>query len=186
MRSFLLLLCTLAFGNPVSAQTQSETPDIEAFFSLVQTGGATSVKNALSKNPALATATDSLGFQPIHMLDYTDFDKILGLLIGNGADINAQNDEGIGLIHILIDEQFLPAVLSAGADLELKDKSGRTPVMVWLTEPDGLLMVAALLQAGADPNAKDSRGQSVMDYARLWNDPEVEKLIVEFGGTDLN
>ena len=158
--------------------------DVEAFFSLVQTGDASAVEAALITNPALATGTDKYGFQPIHVLDYIDFEEKLALLMSYGADINSQNDDGIGLLHILIDAEFLPLVLLANADLELKDKLGRTPVMVHFTEPEGLSMVAALLGAGADPNATDSIGQSVLDYARLWNDPQVTQIVIEAGGVN--
>jgi len=186
VRKFWIFLATVFIGNPASSQEKPDVTDIETFFSLVQSGGASAVEDALIKNPALATSIDKYDFQPIHVLDYIDFEEKLSLLMRYGADINAQNDEGIGLLHILTDTEFLQPVLLAGANLELKDDLGRTPVMVHLTEPEGLSMVAALLGTGADPNATDSNGQSVLDYARLWNDPQVTQIVIEAGGVNLN
>lgn len=186
MRFSFTLLLALFFGSYSSAQSQPSGEDVDEFFASVATGGVSAVVTALSENPMLATATDKYGFQAVHVLGYIDFEKNLATLLERGADINSQNDEGIGLLHILIDTEFLPPVLLAGANLELKDELGRTPVMVHLTEPEGLSMVAALLQAGADPNATDSRGQSVLDYARLWNDPLVTQIVVDAGGVNLN
>ena len=186
MRKLWIVLATVFIGNSASSQEQSDMTDVEIFFSLIQSGEASAVEDALIKNPALATDIDKYGFQPIHVLDYIDFEEKLALLTRYGADINARNDEGIGLLHILIDTDFLPLVLLAGADLELKDELGRTPVMVYLTDSGGLSMVAALLGAGADPNASDSSGQSVLGYARLWNDPQVTQIVIEAGGVNSN
>jgi len=179
---FWIFFAAVVLGNSASSQEQPDMTDVETFFSLVQTGGASAVEAALIATPTLATGTDKYGFQPIHVLDYIEFEEKLALLIKYGADINSQNDEGIGLLHILIDAEFLPLLLLSNADLELKDGLGRTPVMIHLTEPEGLPMVAALLGAGADPNASDSIGQSVLDYARLWNDPQVTQIVIEAGG----
>lgn len=181
MRVFLICLVTMLFGPAARSQEQPATADVEAFFALVQTGGASAVEAALRQNPALAIATDRFGFQAIHVLDYADFDAVLALLIAHGADINAQNNDGMSLLHILIDMEFLPHVLRAGADLELKDTLGRTPIMVHLTEPEGLEMVIMLLQAGADPHATDESGQSVHDYALLWGDPMLADIVAKAG-----
>jgi ankyrin repeat protein len=186
MRAFWVFLVAIFLGNSTSSQEQIDMADIRTFFSLVETGSVSAVEASLIENPALATGTDTFGFQPIHVLDYRDFEEKLDLLIQYGADINAQNAEGVGLLHILIDTEFLPTVLVAGADSELKDRSGRTPVMTHLTEPEGLEMVAALLQAGASPNATDNNGQSVLDYARIWNNPQVTELVIDAGGATAN
>jgi len=64
--------------------------------------------------------------------------KILPLLLKHGADIDAQNDEGMALLHVLIDPKFIDIALQYGADPDLRDKKGRTPIMVHLKEPDGV------------------------------------------------
>ncbi|MEM8801005.1 MAG: hypothetical protein AAGF55_00550 [Pseudomonadota bacterium] len=123
--------------------------EISAFHSIVQTGGAASVEKALKANPALATAADKFGFQAIHLLDYTGFHDILSLLLNHGVDINAANDDGHTLLHVLIDPEFLPAVLEAGGGLTAKDNHGRTPLMLARTEHNNQDMIDALIEAGA-------------------------------------
>lgn len=55
----------------------------------------------LASNPSLATSVDEHQFQPIHILDMECNEDILDLLLANGADINARNDEGVTLAFTL-------------------------------------------------------------------------------------
>ena len=184
MRLVPIFLLVLLAVTGAFAQNQPDEKDVEAFFAAVQTGGKSTVAAELGRNPSLATAKDKYGFRAVHLLDYTDFEEILSLLLDHGAEINVQNHEGIGLLHILADAEFLPIVLGKGGNLELRDKQGRTPVMVHLLEPEGLQMVEAMLHAGANPNAKDTSGKSVMSYAVLRNDLTSVELVREAGGLE--
>lgn len=164
----LTLLISLLLSVSAQAQEQPTEAETDAFFALVQTGEVSAVELALKKNPALAMTPDLYQFQAIHVLDYIDFRQKLELLIDHGADVNAQNDQGTTLLHILIDPEFVPVVVSAGGDLEAKDSQGYTPLMAALSRPDDSLeMVRALLGGGADPNARNDDGQTVLAYARL-------------------
>lgn len=179
MRKLLAAIFSMLVGMS-SAQSQPSEDEVRAFHSVVQTGGAAAVERALKKNPALATAVGQNKFQAIHVLDYIDFSEILALLISYGADINAQNDYGHTLLHMLVDPEFVPIVLNSGADLEIRDKQGRTPLMSALTEPDSFEMVRALLAGGADPNVRDNKGQTVLGFAREHSDdPAIVDLLEE-------
>ncbi|MEM8848801.1 MAG: ankyrin repeat domain-containing protein [Pseudomonadota bacterium] len=185
MRRVLALLSSVVFGLGQTAWADPTADDIRAFHALVQTGGAAAVERALMTDPALATATDRFGFQAIHLLDDADFEEILSLLLRHGADINAQNESGIALLHIVIDPEFIPIVLDLGADLELKDVQGRTPLLVALTEPDNFEVVRALLQGGADPNARDTKGRTALNYARAdGGDRAIATLLLNAGALD--
>ncbi len=165
MRIVFALFAALWLAAPLRA-ADIPAEDLEVFFELVAIGPIAAVEATLAETPAFAIASDPDGFAPIHMLDYADFAGKLALLIRHGADINTQTNDGIGLIHILIDPEFLPLVLSAGADINLKDAQGRTPLMLFAQEPEGADMVRALLAAGADAGLRDAEGNSVTYYAR--------------------
>ena len=169
------LVLALVLSLPVAALAQDEpaldaatgTPDrLAAFYDTVALRPTAEMEAMLKADPGLATEKDSYGFQAIHMLDYEGFDAKLKILLADGADIDAQNDEGIGLIHILIDPQFLPAVLAAGADIDLRDNAGETPLMLFVQEPESEDMVAALLDAHADVTAKDAKGETALSLAK--------------------
>lgn len=161
----LILTALILFALPLRAE-DIPAEDLEVFFELVAVGPAAAVQAALAETPALATARDVSGFEAMHMLDYQDFDQKLKLLKDSGADLNTRNDDGIGLIHILIDPDFLPQLLAAGADINLRDAKGRTPLMLFAQEPNGQDMLRALLTAGADATLRDADGHSAVYYAQ--------------------
>lgn len=165
--------------SPITAAAH-DTP-LEAFFELVAVGSVSSVAEALTHEPDLAVKADKYGFSAVHVLDYLGFKEKLALLQRFGADINARNDEGHALLHIIIDPALIAVAVKAGADVNLDDYSGRTPLMVHLTEPDGADFLPAFVAAGADPNARDAKGKSVLDYAADHNDPTLTEMLLAAG-----
>ena len=178
------LLSALAFllfamNSPSAAGPGPE--DVDSFHRLVETGDVAAVADTLRDDPALAVAGNEFGFQAIHQLDYIGFEEKLALLLEYGADIGARNDEGITLLHVLIDAEFLPVVMKYGADLEARDLEGRTPLLVQLAEPDNRGMIEALLIAGADPEARGNDGRSAKELAQEAGNDEIVHLLKEFG-----
>ncbi|MGU3401649.1 ankyrin repeat domain-containing protein [Brucellaceae bacterium D45D] len=82
-----------------------DADSIKKFHDAVQIGDVETVKAMLSAEPAFATPTDEHKFQPVHLLDMYFNPEILKLLLSNGADINAKNDDGITLLHIITDPE---------------------------------------------------------------------------------
>ncbi|WP_282608856.1 ankyrin repeat domain-containing protein [Pelagibius sp. Alg239-R121] len=183
MRRLLTILSIFGLCNGSAAQTPITPDNIEQFFKYVQLGDSSNVERMLKADPGFATAKDRFEFQAIHVLDYNNFDQILTLLLQYGANINAQNDDGSALLHILIDSEFLQPVLDAGANLELKDEVGFTPLLAHLIRADGEQMVRALLSAGANPNAKDNRNQSALSHARETGDEVLVNLLIDAGAS---
>lgn len=175
------LLFSLLSLVPLEAQAAPREGEVAAFFDLVAIGSVQEVAEALAKTPGLATAPDKYGFQPIHVLDDAAFDAKLDLLLAHGADINAKTDEGITLLHVVIDPEFIPALIRRGADVGARDNRGRTPLMVHLTEPDGIEYLGPLLDAGSDPNAADNYGVTTLEYLREHGDPDAEALLIKAG-----
>ncbi|MHC4540282.1 MAG: ankyrin repeat domain-containing protein [Planctomycetota bacterium] len=76
--------------------------------------------------------------------------------------------------------------LTQGADLEVKNKDGCTPLYAAVAKPGGNnAMVKLLLEAGANPNARDPRGQIPLHVAvRDCHISGVEQLVS--AGSDVN
>lgn len=163
MFKWLVLMLGMA---ALPAAAAPDAAQIAAFHAVVQTGSATDMQAMILANPALVSAADGYGFQAVHMLDYIEFDQKLVVLLAAGADINAQNDEGMTLLHFIAEPAFIPLLVAAGADVNARDSKGRVPLMVNLLNPDKEEHVMALLRAGADSTLRDHSGASVRDYAR--------------------
>lgn len=115
-------------------------------------------------------------FQPIHLLDMECNAQILALLLANEADINARNDEGVTLLHIVTDPAAVDLLIRKGADIEAKDVCGWTPLIEQANNQDnGPDVVAALLAHGAKPNAKGSHGETALLFARETGDEDFIK-----------
>jgi serine/threonine-protein phosphatase 6 regulatory ankyrin repeat subunit B len=56
-------------------------------------------------------------------------------------------------------------LIAAGADVNMPDNSGETPIMWATISDDNLGIVEDLIAHGADVNAKDKRGATVLNYA---------------------
>lgn len=167
-----------------AAPARADDISLEQFFELVAVGAVHEVEAALEHQPFLATTYDDNGFSAVHVLDYSGFDQKLGHLQKWGANINAQNDEGHALMHIIIDPEFIPVAAAAGADVNLRDNAGRTPIMVHLLDPDRADFVPALIDAGADVRARDDSGRSVLDYALPHGIPELIHMLTSAGAVE--
>ena len=114
----------------MTAGSVAEPVTVKTFHDAVQRGDIASVRSMLSSDPSLATSRDQWAFQPIHLMDLYFEREILDLLIANGADINAANDEGVTILHIVTEPDAVPLLVQAGANLEARDSKGWTPLIM--------------------------------------------------------
>lgn len=165
---------------PVARMTNEEA--VRAFHDAVHQGDVEQVRTLLSRRPALATSEDEYRFQPVHLMDMYFEPEILQLLLHHGADINARNDEGVTLLHILTDPDAVPLLVRHGADLEARDARGWTPLLMQAGEQqNGSDVVAALLACGADVNAIGNRGETALSMAQETEDETLAALLRDHG-----
>ena len=91
--------------------------------------------------------------------------KVVEWLIGRGANINTQDENGFSALHIATQEKHIDMVsylLQNGANVNIQDKFGNTPIMrTDRSTPPELLRI--LLENGTDVDIKNIAGVSFRD-----------------------
>lgn len=152
----------------------------DAFCKLVMFGTHAEIEAAIAQHPELVQATGDHGFTALHVLMTEERPDVAALLLRAGAAVDAVNDRGHTPLHLVQDRRVLQVLLRHGATLEARGTDGDTPLIAHAVEgPDtgSLAIIAALLEAGADAEARDLAGKSALDYARQRGEPEKVRLL---------
>lgn len=104
---------------------------------------------------------------------------ILMMLLENGADPNAvSGDRGNTPVMDAASTgqtELVRLLLAAGADPDVRSKSGQTGLMMAVGE--GYAQISSLfIEAGCDLSITDQLGMTAEKYARLFNTPEIVSL----------
>lgn len=114
-------------------------------------GDLSTVKDLLDDDPSLLNAKDLETHAPLHYAAVTGNEEMVALLIDKGADLEIRNDRG------------------------------RTPIILAAREMGGPGVIAILLDAGADIDAKDNYGATALDLAAWRGTADVVSLLIERG-----
>jgi hypothetical protein len=128
------------------------------------------------------------GNTPLYNACFSNRPDVVSLLISKGANpnqrityrspVDGRVEDGIVVLMLAQSADVIAALLGAGADPNVADSVGNTPLMrcVLIAPPDAIEL---LLQAGADAAAQNADGMSAADIVRK----RLEKL--EGSGVDL-
>lgn len=110
-------------------------------------------------------------YNPLHIAVLRNRSNMVRLLVGHGADIEKRDriHESSPLDLASEESERLPCLLTLldmGADVNARDKHGKTPLLHALASSDGLTVhntdnIQLLLQRGADVNASTVDGETV-------------------------
>ena len=121
----------------------------------------------MKKNPKIVPLCDAVLFN-----DIDTFQR----LINEGVDINEKDYNNLTALWYAVQcvrYEMAKILIEHGADLEVKDKYGNTPLFTavyWYKKDPGGRLIKLLVDAGADVNAENSHGNSPLDLARMAGD----------------
>jgi ankyrin repeat protein len=115
--------------------------------------------------------------------------KVVKVLIENGADVNAQDDDGdTPLSNALYQRhmEIIKELIKNGADVNIKVDNGRTPLHIasdWLglQNPE---IIEILISKGADINARDNDGKTPLSLAKKGGRTEVAEILRKHGAKE--
>lgn len=113
--------------------------------------------------------------------------EAIGRLLEQGADVQAQSENGSSPLHMAVWEGHADAVrrlLAAGADVKAKAGNGSTPLH-WAAQRGNAEVASLLLAAGADVSATDLWGWCPLHAASEKGHADVVRLLLE-AGADVN
>jgi ankyrin repeat protein len=104
------------------------------------------------------------------------------LLLDAGADANAANDfAATALMWCAGDAAKVRLLLSNGAKVDARSKLGRTPLLIAAAYDGATEAARLLIEKGADVNARDEGGMSVLEQAASSNHIELVRLLLSKG-----
>ncbi|KAG8160614.1 hypothetical protein KVR01_008878 [Diaporthe batatas] len=141
-----------------------------------------SMAEALLDLGADVDSQDLLGRTPLHSALARGCLQSARLLLKNGANPNMRDELfGETPLNYLVskfpasssDHAALTLLCSFGADLDLPDYAGATPVMNAIKNPGGTTFFKSLVEYGARLDKTDNTGKSLLDMAVVWADVEL-------------
>lgn len=178
-----------AGADPAAADTDGYTVLMAAIrhstVALVETLLARGASlDAVMADTVSDSAQETEGFTALHWAANTiaDVTDILACLVAHGADVQATDSYGRGILHGAGGVNLRWLLTHTDASLETVDHQGRTSLMACIHAAD----VQTLLQAGADLQARNPiQGGTALTHAVLDGHPDVVDVLLQ-AGADFN
>jgi ankyrin repeat protein len=153
----------------------------ESLFDAARTGDHESLGCALSSGCDVDTRNEDRA-TPLMYAVANDQLVVVRLLIRRVADVNASDKNKSTVLHRLrrASVRLVEDLLDAGADVDARDKGGRTPLMYVVVDhrPE---IAALLIERGADVNARDKQRFTALHFAAQEGQLEIAKMLIEHG-----
>jgi ankyrin repeat protein len=141
-------------GAEVNAQDNEQLTPLH----LVCNAGSPEIADLLIRHGAEVNARSNQNYTPLHYAAWSN-SGVAERLLQAGADLTLQNDAGAVIHTPSLDPVVLKLLLDYGADVNLANAAGQTPLHVHRFNP---ALTGQLLAAGADVNRQDSQGRTAL------------------------
>lgn len=122
---------------------------------------------------------DDAGLTPLALTLGHGGEEVLRLLLEcGGAEVNLLDQHGIAPMHRAAGRRSgaLALLLAHGAEIDSRTPAGETPLM-WAINARRVENAILLLTHGADPSARNLRGERIPEMIAGWGDPEVSAAL---------
>ena len=183
----------LEAGADVTARTHANQSVLHSACASSRSAVSPSLVVELLRRGLSAKRKDDNGLTPLHYALQVRWGKevtatIVTQLLENGADPRSRSKAGAQPLHSAVshhDAATVEQLLSAGADVDAKDKQRNTALHYACKRSAAMPIVRALLQAGANVNTKDADGfhalNLVLKHALDKRSPELVDLLLASG-----
>jgi len=136
---------------------------------------------ALLQQHADVNASQGDGATALHWAAYWDDAVMADMLLRARANVNAANELGVTPLALASSGAMVDQLLKAGANPNIVASTGESPLMA-AARIGNAEMVTALLDHGADANAKENvRGQTALMWAVSQKHPDAVRALLEHG-----
>ncbi len=170
----LLMISLMLPAHSIShAKTGIEKGIDEQLLEAVQGNDCKKVKDMIAQGAQINARTE-FGETPLHMAQSKEMAELLLL---NGADIHAKDDE-FGMTPLFnAPKEIFEFLISKGADPNARSKNGLTP-LAWSAYGDDLDRIKLLISRGADVNSADEYLKTPLHIAANWNKAEIAGFLI--------
>jgi ankyrin repeat protein len=170
----LLFFCIPVYAFDLDSMLSSEphggmfgkTSVNERLLAAAERGDSYEVTQALESPGVNINTTNNSGATPLILASRKGHLQVVRNLVQLGADIQAEDKQGVNALFAAIAENQVPVVafLADQTDINQQDKQGFTPLMRAVLKNNKAL-VQALVEKNADLNVKDYRGDTALVMA---------------------
>lgn len=185
-----IVLTVAVLASPWFRQLRATQIDRnERLIQAVETGDIQQVRHVLTGG-AVVNARTRAGLTALSVAVIRGYEDIALLLIEKGASLDARDKSGdrdnqhpgnspVHYAAIYGRTRVLEAMLSRGVSPNLRDRNGRTLLML-AAENGHRDTVRMLLDRGADPNARSALGETALELAKRRGDTELARLLQQY------
>lgn len=147
-------------------------------FDVARQGTVQDIKAIYDKNPQIINSVNNDGFSALVLATYKNNNSVARFLIENGANIDQSSKMGSPLMAAVVkgNNEIALLLIQKKANVNQVDANGTT-ALLYATMFKNYELVSELVKNGADPETKDNRKNSAIDYALLANDDKLMELL---------